>query len=197
MKDGVVIAVVLLIVAGGLFVWYTQTPAHYGAPVADTQVQQPEPAPKPAPVVLKARPKPKEEPAVEQAAPAPEPVVVAVAAPVVHRDPLPFPAVEQIPTGVHGDSITRQVWRSAALGRDFDWWSRGGDHGLRTGTRTVGYGDPGRRREGFVGVLANPNRWCRRACRLRGAVNRSIRYSAILMAITVNLRECERRRLHS
>ena len=106
MKDGVVLAVVLLMVAGGLFLWWTQTPTHYGAPVADTQVQPPEPAPKPAPVV-KARPKPKkEEPVVEQAAPAPEPVVVVAAAPVVHRDPPPFPAVEQIPTGVHGDSIT-------------------------------------------------------------------------------------------
>jgi len=105
-KDGVVLAVVVLIVAGGLFLWWTQTPTHYGAPVADTQVQPPEPAPKPAPVV-KARPKPKkEEPVVEQAAPAPEPVVVVAAAPVVHRDPPPFPAVEQIPTGVHGDSIT-------------------------------------------------------------------------------------------
>ena len=106
MKDGVVLAVVLLMVAGGLFLWWTQTPTHYGAPVADTQVQPPEPAPKPAPVV-KARPKPKkEEPVVEQAALAPEPVVVVAAAPVVHRDPPPFPAVEQIPTGVHGDSIT-------------------------------------------------------------------------------------------
>jgi len=108
MKDGVVIAVVLLIIAGGLFVWYTQTPSHYGAPVADTQVQPAVPAPKPAAAVVKARPKPKEEPVVvEQAAlaPAAEPVVVA-AAPVVHRDPPPFPAVEQIATGVHEDSIT-------------------------------------------------------------------------------------------
>jgi hypothetical protein len=107
MKDGVVLAVVLLMVAGGLFLWWTQTPTHYGTPVADTQVQPPEPAPKPAPVV-KARPKPKkEEPVVEYAAPAPEPApVVVAAAPVVHRDPPPFPAVEQIPTGVHLDSIT-------------------------------------------------------------------------------------------
>lgn len=106
LKDGVVLAVVLLMVAGGLFLWWTQTPTHYGAAVQDTQVQAPEPAPTPAPVV-KARPKPKkEEPVVEQATPAPEPEVVAVAAPVVHRDPPPFPAVEQIPTGVHEDSIT-------------------------------------------------------------------------------------------
>jgi len=107
MKDGVVLAVVLLMVTGGLFLWWTQTPTHYGTPVADTQVQPPEPAPKPAPVV-KARPKPKkEEPVVEYAASTPEPTpVVVAAAPVVHRDPPPFPAVEQIPTGVHLDSIT-------------------------------------------------------------------------------------------
>ena len=109
MKDSVVLAVVFLIVAGALFLWWTQTPAHYGSPVLDTQAQQPEPAPKPAPVVLKAkRIKPAPEPVVEEAALAPalEPVVVATAAPVVHRDPPPFPAVEQIPTGVHQDSIT-------------------------------------------------------------------------------------------
>ena len=107
MKDGVVLAVVFLIMAGGLFLWWTQTPTHYGAPVQDTQVQAPEPAPKPAPVV-KARPKPKVEPVVEEATPAPavEPVEVAVTPPVVRRDPPPFPAVEQILTGVHEDSIT-------------------------------------------------------------------------------------------
>ncbi|HSR05978.1 MAG TPA: hypothetical protein VLM42_02405 [Bryobacteraceae bacterium] len=106
LKDGVVLAVILLIVAGALFLWWTQTPTHYGSPVADTQAQPVEP-PKPAPVVVKAKPKPKPEPVVEQAEvpPAAEPVVVA-APPVVHRDPLPFPVVEQIPTGVHEDSIT-------------------------------------------------------------------------------------------
>lgn len=106
LKDGVVLAVVLLIVAGALFLWWTQTPTHYGSPVADTQTQPVEP-PKPAPLVAKTRPKPKPEPVVEQAelAPAAEPVVVA-APPVVHRDPPPFPMVEQIPTGVHEDTIT-------------------------------------------------------------------------------------------
>lgn len=106
LKDGVVLAVVLLIVAGALFLWWTQTPTHYGSPVADTQAQPVEP-PKPAPLVAKTRPKPKPEPVVEQAelAPAAEPVVVA-APPVVHRDPPPFPMVEQIPTGVHEDTIT-------------------------------------------------------------------------------------------
>ena len=108
MKDGVVIAVVLLIVAGALFLWWTQAPTHYGAPVQDAQAQPVVPAPQPAPVA-KARPKPKVEPVVQEiaeTAPAAAPVVVAVAAPVVHRDPPPFPAVEQIPTGAHEDSIT-------------------------------------------------------------------------------------------
>jgi len=108
LKDGVVLSVVLLIVAGALFLWWTQaSPTHYGSPVADTQAQPVVPAPQPAPVA-KARPKPKVEPVVEEIAettPAAAPVVVA-AAPVVHRDPPPFPAVEQIHTGVHEDTIT-------------------------------------------------------------------------------------------
>lgn len=106
LKDGVVLAVICLIVVGGFFAWWTQTPAHSLSAAADPQFQQPEPAPKPAPVVVKAAPKPKpvQEPVGEQAAVTPVPVVVA--APVVHRDPPPFPVVEQIPTGVHEDSIT-------------------------------------------------------------------------------------------
>ena len=109
LKDGVVLAVVLLIVAGALFLWWTQaSPTHYGTPVADTQAQPVVPAPQPAPVA-KARPKPKVEPVVQEIAettPAAEPVVVAAAPPVVPRDPPPFPVVGQIPTGVHEDSIT-------------------------------------------------------------------------------------------
>ena len=108
LKDGVVLAVILLVVAGALFLWWTQsTPTHYGSPVADTQAQPVEP-PKPAPVVVKAKSKPKVEAVVQEIAettPVVEPVVVA-APPVVHRDPPPFPAVEQIATGVHGDTIT-------------------------------------------------------------------------------------------
>jgi hypothetical protein len=42
---------------------------------------------------------------IAETTPAAEPVVVAAAA-VVHRDPPPFPVVEQIATGAHGDSIT-------------------------------------------------------------------------------------------
>jgi hypothetical protein len=107
LKDGVVLTVVALILAAAGFLWWSQTPTHYGAPTQDTQVQQPEPAAKPAPVV-RALPKFKPEPVVEEIAettPAVAPVVVA-AVPVVHRDPLPFPAVEQINKGVHEDSIT-------------------------------------------------------------------------------------------
>jgi hypothetical protein len=108
LKDGVVLTVVALILAGAGFVWWSQTQTHYGAPAQDTQVQQPEPAAKAAPVV-KARPKVKPEPVVveeiAETTPAPAPVMVA-AVPVVHRDPLPFPAVDQIATGVHEDSIT-------------------------------------------------------------------------------------------
>jgi len=107
LKDGVVLSVICLILAGGIFLWWTQTSARtYGAP-ADPQFQQPEPAPKPAPVVVKTVVKPKPIPApVEQPAVIPAPPVVAEAAPVVKRDPRPFPAVDQIPTGVHEDSIT-------------------------------------------------------------------------------------------
>lgn len=103
-----VLEVVLLIVAGALFLWWTQTPTHYGSPVADTQAQPVVPAPQPAPVA-KVRPRPKVEPVVQEIAettPAAEPVAVVAAPPVVHRDPPPFPVVGQIPTGAHEDSIT-------------------------------------------------------------------------------------------
>jgi len=107
LKDGVVLSVVLLIVAGALFLWWTQaSPTHYGSPVADTQAQPVEP-PKPAPVVVKARPKPKVEPVVQEIAETtPAAAPVAAAPPVVHRDPPPFPVVGQIPTGAHEDVIT-------------------------------------------------------------------------------------------
>src|SRR5436305_12846980 len=109
LKDGVVLAVVLLLVVGAGFLWWSKTPNHIGAPTQDTQVQQPEPAPKPA-AVVRARPrvKPEATAVVEEIAettPAlPTAPVVVAAAPTVHRDPMPFPAVEQIRTGVHEDS---------------------------------------------------------------------------------------------
>jgi hypothetical protein len=104
LKDGVVLTVLLLIVAGAGYVWISKPPAYYGAPV---QVQQPEPASKPAPVV-RARPRLKPEPVVEEIAEttlALAPVTVA-ASPMVHGEPLPFPAVEQISKGVREESIT-------------------------------------------------------------------------------------------
>ena len=108
LKDGVVLVVICLIVVGGLFVWWTQGHALSLSAPAETQVQEPVPSPKAAPVVAKVqipkpRPAPVEPPAVIEAAPSPQ---VPPATPVVHRDPPPFPAVEQIATGVREDSIT-------------------------------------------------------------------------------------------
>ncbi|MDP9113891.1 MAG: hypothetical protein M3O20_09425 [Acidobacteriota bacterium] len=109
LKDGVVLAVVLLIVAGAFFLWWTQaTPTHYGSPVADTQAQTVVPAPQPAPAVT-AKPKPKREPVVQEIAettPVVEPAAVAAAPAVVPHDPPPFPAVEQISPGAHEEAIT-------------------------------------------------------------------------------------------
>ena len=127
LKDGAILVVVLLLVAGALL-WWTQTPTHYGGPVQDVQAQQAVPASQPAPVA-KAKPLPKAEIVVQEiagtapAAPAAASPVVAAAAPAavvagaptvmvtgaapaVHRDPPPFPAVGQIPRGVHEDTIT-------------------------------------------------------------------------------------------
>lgn len=116
LKDGVVLAVICLIVVGGIFVWWTQTSVHPIGTAVDPQLQQPEPAPKPAPMVKAAvKPKPAPvlapEPPVVVQAPAP----VAVVAPPVQHDPLPFPAVEQIATGVHEDSITTAYGDPALL----------------------------------------------------------------------------------
>jgi hypothetical protein len=103
LKDGVVLMVICLIVVGGLAVWWMQTPTHPLNATAQ-QVQEPAPAPAPAPVIKKvARPKPAPPPVVEQ------PVEVAVVAPppapVVQAPPPPFPAVEQIASGAHVDTI--------------------------------------------------------------------------------------------
>jgi hypothetical protein len=102
LKDGVVLMVICLIVLGGLAVWWVQTPAPLNATAP--QVQEPAPAPAPAPVVKKvSRPKPAPPPVVE------EPVAVVIApppAPVVQAPPPPFPAVEQIASGVHEAAIT-------------------------------------------------------------------------------------------
>jgi len=105
LKDGVVLVVISLIVLGGIFVWWTQAPTHSLSAPAEPQVQESQANTKPSPLVVKASPKPKsapdpvvEPPAVIETAPIP--------VPVVQRDQRPFPAVEQIATGGHEDSIT-------------------------------------------------------------------------------------------
>jgi hypothetical protein len=105
LKDGVELVVISLIVLGGIFVWWTQAPTHSLSAPAEPQVQESQANTKPSPLVVKASPKPKsapdpvvEPPAVIETAPIP--------VPVVQRDQLPFPAVEQIATGGHEDSIT-------------------------------------------------------------------------------------------
>jgi len=110
LKDGVVLAVICLIVVGGIFAWWIGVPMHSPNAGVEPQVQS-EPVPEPAPaVVKKARiPQPPPAPVVEQ------PVVVEAAPlqappaiPVVQPDPLPFPAVEQIAAGVREASITEK-----------------------------------------------------------------------------------------
>jgi len=107
LKDGVVLLVISLIVVGAILVWWTQAPAHplTATVAAAPEVQEPVPAPKPAPqLVIKPASHPAEEaPVVVASVPVAEPVPAAA---VVERDPLPFPAVEQISTGVHESSIT-------------------------------------------------------------------------------------------
>ena len=105
LKDGVVLVVISLIVLGGIFVWWTQAPTHSLSAPTEPQVQESQANAKPSPLVVKASPKPKsapdpvvEPPAVIETAPIP--------VPVVQRDQRPFPAVEQIATGGHEDSIT-------------------------------------------------------------------------------------------
>ena len=107
LKDGFVLTVICLIVVGAIFAWWTtSTPHYYGAPV-ESRFLETEPAP-PPPVVAKTthRPLP---PLPEPVTAPPEvevtPIGVVPQAPVEH-DPPPFPLVEQIPAGVHGEAIT-------------------------------------------------------------------------------------------
>jgi hypothetical protein len=108
LKDGFVLTVICLIVVGAIFAWWTtSSPHYYGAPV-ESRFLEPEPAP-PPPVVAKTTHRPLQ--------PVPEPVTVpmdlevspspiAVAPALVEKDPPPFPSVEQIAAGAHGDTIT-------------------------------------------------------------------------------------------
>jgi hypothetical protein len=113
LKDGVVLAVICLIAVGGIAAWLLQSPRQsIGAP-AQTQIQEAAAASKtPAEIakssVVRRKPaKPVEEEVVEHPVitePAPAAPAPAAVAP---HDPPPFPAVEQIATGVNEDAITR------------------------------------------------------------------------------------------
>ena len=104
-KDGIVLVVICLIVVGGIFAWWSQTSTPSAGASPTMQVQAPEPV-KAAPVAAKAvRLKPSAEPVTEPPASEIAPVIPAPA-PVVQRDPLPFPAVEQIAAGSREGSIT-------------------------------------------------------------------------------------------
>jgi hypothetical protein len=110
LKDGFVLLVICLIVVGGIFAWWTQSPTHSLSATVEPQIQESKTALKTAPTVAKATPKPKptpspvaEEPAVVQATHSPQ---LVAAVPVVHADPPPFPSVEKIATGLREDSIT-------------------------------------------------------------------------------------------
>jgi hypothetical protein len=102
MKDNLVLAVICLIVVGGVFAWWQTSPHSLSA--TGPSVRQSEPAPPPAPA---AKPvvRPKPAPVAEAPAVVEVPVIVA-AIPVDPHDPPPFPAVEQISTGVREDSVT-------------------------------------------------------------------------------------------
>jgi len=108
LKDSFVLTVICLVVVGAIFAWWTtSTPHYYGAPV-ESRFLEPEPAPAP-PVVAKTTHR--------ALPPVPEPVAppqdvevpstpIAVSPLVVEQDPPPFPSVEQIARGAHGEAIT-------------------------------------------------------------------------------------------
>jgi hypothetical protein len=102
-KDGTVLTVICLIVVGGIFAWW-QTSTHFLNPTVGYAVQETKPTP-PPPLVARRTVGPKRPVLVEPPAIVDGPVAVG-AIPVVRHDPPPFPAVEQVPTGVHEDSVT-------------------------------------------------------------------------------------------
>ena len=105
LKDGVVLMVICLIALGGLAVWWTQSTSH-ALYATGPQVQQPVPAAVPAPAVKKASKPKAAPPIVEQ--PVAAVAVEALPVPAVQLPPPPFPAVEQIASGAHVDSITNK-----------------------------------------------------------------------------------------
>jgi hypothetical protein len=108
LKNGFVLTVICLIVVGAIFAWWTtSSPRYYGAP-AESRFLETAPEP-PPPVVAKTTHRPLQP--VPEPVTAPPEVVVSptpteVVPPVVENDPPPFPLVEQIPAGAHGDTIT-------------------------------------------------------------------------------------------
>jgi hypothetical protein len=107
LKDGFVLTVICVIVVAAIFAWWTtSSPHYYGAPV-ESRFLEPEPAP-PPPVVAKITRRPLQPvPEPLTAPPAVEVPLMAAAPPApVEHDPPPFPSVEQIAAGAHGDTIT-------------------------------------------------------------------------------------------
>jgi hypothetical protein len=107
LKDGLVFLAICVILVGGTFWWSTQAPVRHLS-VPTEQVLKPEAVVKPALVVAKATAKPKSTPppVLEENAflePIPAPVAPE---PVPVIPPPPFPAVDQIKTGAHEESIT-------------------------------------------------------------------------------------------
>jgi hypothetical protein len=117
-KDGVVVLIVGLIAVGAGVVWWTQVPARPWNVTAVPQIQEPETPSKAAPAVVKPAgivAKPARASALGEQ-PAGEGVPSAdllPAAPIVHPEPPPFPAVEEIVPGVRMDSITEQYGQPA------------------------------------------------------------------------------------
>jgi len=108
LKDGFVLTVICVIVVAAIFAWWTtSSPHYYGAPV-ESRFLEPEPT-APPPVVAKTTHRPLR-PAVPEPVTAPPAVELSpmAAAPpaLVEHDPPPFPSVEQIAAGAHGDTIT-------------------------------------------------------------------------------------------
>ncbi len=121
LKDGVVLLIVVVLALGAILVWWTQVPTRslsatdssstWGGQTAGPRDRASEATPKAGPKVVKPAgiPKPTATPVVEQPS-----VVEATASPeeaavgtrVVEPDPPPFPAVEQVASGVRKDSIT-------------------------------------------------------------------------------------------
>jgi hypothetical protein len=109
LKDGFVLTVICVIVVAAIFAWWTTSSRHtYGAP-SESRFLEPEPAPAP-PAVAKTIHRPLHlapEPLIARPEVAVSPSPIAAVSPaVVEHDPPPFPSVEQIAAGLHGDAIT-------------------------------------------------------------------------------------------